>query len=92
MAFSVNVSLGTLRLHSHMVFVHAEHRRGPLLHIKSGYQLCESTNEREDTQTYSSSFPLQVGIGCGIPERTQHRNHLAFVMERVRDHLRKNTG
>jgi hypothetical protein len=79
MAFSVNVSLGTAwDCILTLCFVHAEHRRGPLLHIKSGYQLCESTNEREDTQTYSSSFPLQVGIGCGIPERTQHRNQLGL--------------
>ena len=38
----------------------------------------------------SPSFPLQVGIRGGIPKRAQHRHHLAFMVETVRDHVQQN--
>jgi hypothetical protein len=38
----------------------------------------------------SPSFPLQVGIRGGMPKRAQHRHHLAFVVETVRDHVQQN--
>jgi hypothetical protein len=39
---------------------------------------------------YSLSFPLQVRVRGRMPKRTQHGDHLAFVVERVRDHVKHN--
>jgi hypothetical protein len=39
---------------------------------------------------YSLSFALQVRVRGRMPKRTQHGDHLAFVVERVRDHVKHN--
>jgi hypothetical protein len=47
-------------------------------------------DEKSETPLYSLSFPLQIRVRGRMPERTQHGDHLAFVVKRVRDHVKQN--
>ena len=51
--------------------------------VRLGYRAGKS-----EPSLHSLSFLLQVGVRGGMPKRTQHGDHLAFVVERVRDHVK----
>lgn len=43
---------------------------------------------KSEPSLHPLSFLLQVRVRGGMPKRTQHGDHLAFVVERVRDHVK----